>query len=195
MSTRRPRFTSRMNRASNAVLEFVMRPLRWLSPNTRFLLGFALIVTTTTLLLFNSYTRVPAEFYRAGDVVRRTVIAPEDIGGVDIKDWVAEKERLRLATIKNTPPVFNFDPTRSEHAAQSFRAAWEDLQHQSEERAGAKREMRWTGEGVTEKARVEIGRTLGSRHVDNNEVERLAGLLRETGERYIYDDQDAERLK
>src|SRR5215210_1618024 len=173
MSTRRPRFTSRMNRASNAVLEFVMRPLQWLSPNTRFLLGFALIVTTTTLLLFNSYTRVPAEFYRAGDVVRRTVIAPEDIAGVDIKDWVAEKERLRLAAINNTPPVFNFDPTRSESAAQSFRAAWEDLQRQAGSRGGAgKHELKWSGEGVTPEARVHIGQVLGSRHLDNSDLER-----------------------
>ncbi|HEX8142648.1 MAG TPA: HDIG domain-containing protein [Pyrinomonadaceae bacterium] len=195
MSTRRPRFNSRLSRASNALLAFVMRPLQWLSADARFAIGFALIISVTTLLLLNSYSRVPAEFYREGDVVRRTVIAPEDIAGVDIKDWVAEKERLRLEAIKNAPPVFNFDPTRSESAAQSFRAAWEDLQHQADERAGAKHEMRWSGEGVTEKARIEIGRTLGSRRVDNGEVERLAGLLRETGERYIYDDQDAERLK
>src|ERR1043165_1392353 len=135
MSTRRPRFTSRMTTVRNRVLEFVMRPLSWLSPATRFALGFALIVITTALLLINSYTRVPAEFYREGDVVRRTVIAPEDIAGVDIKDWSAEKERLRVAAINNTPPVFNFDPTRSENAAQSFRAAWEDLRNQAEARA------------------------------------------------------------
>jgi cyclic-di-AMP phosphodiesterase PgpH len=195
MSKRRPRFTSRMNRASNAVLEFVMRPLQWLSPTARFVLGFALIVTTTTVLLFNSYTRVPAEFYREGDVVRRTVIAPEDIAGVDIKDWVAEKERLRQAAVNNTPPVFILDPTRSENAAQSFRAAWENLQNQLEVRDSTKREPKWTGEGVTDKARVEIARALAGRRVEHSELERLIALLRETGDRYIYDDQDAERLK
>ncbi|HEY6189345.1 MAG TPA: HDIG domain-containing metalloprotein [Pyrinomonadaceae bacterium] len=197
MSTRRPRFTSPMNRASNAVLEFVTRPLRWLSPNMRFALGFAVIVTTTALLLLNSYSRVPAEFYREGDVVRRTVIAPEDIAGVDIKDWVAEKERLRVAAINNTPPVFNFDPMRSESAAQSFRAAWEDLQRQAGERGNSsgKRDLKWSGEGVTEEVRATIGQALSSHHLDNSEMERPMALLRQTGERYIYDDQDAERLK
>jgi cyclic-di-AMP phosphodiesterase PgpH len=195
MSTRRPRFTSPLDRARNAVLAVVMRPLHLLSPTTRFLLGFAVIVLTTTLLLFNSYTRVPAEFYREGDVVRRTVVAPEDIAGVDIKDWVAEKERLRQAAINNTPPVFNFDPTRSENAAQSFRAAWQNLQSQIEIRDATKREPKWNGEGVTEKSSAEIGRALASRRVDVNDLDRLTALLRETGDRYIYDDQDAERLK
>ncbi|HVG33423.1 MAG TPA: HDIG domain-containing protein [Pyrinomonadaceae bacterium] len=194
MSTRRPRFTSRMTTVRNRVLEFVMRPLAWLSPATRFALGFALIVLITTLLLVNSYTRVPAEFYREGDVVRRTVIAPEDIAGVDIKDWSAEKERLRVAAINNAPPVFNFDPTRSENAAQTFRAAWEDLRNQADARATSKKEPQWNGEGVTEKARPEIARALLSHRIENNDLERLMGLLRETGDRYIYDDQDAERL-
>lgn len=194
MSTRRPRFTSRMTTVRHRVLEFVMRPLDWLSPATRFAIGFALIVIVTTLLLVNSYTRVPAEFYREGDVVRRTVIAPEDIAGVDIKDWSAEKERLRLAAINNAPPVFNFDPTRSENAAQTFRAAWEDLRNQAAARAANKKEPQWNGEGVTEKARTEIARALLSHRMENNDLERLMGLLRETGDRYIYDDQDAERL-
>jgi cyclic-di-AMP phosphodiesterase PgpH len=194
MSTRRPRFTSRMTTVRYRVLEFVMRPLALLSPATRFALGFALIVLITTLLLVNSYTRVPAEFYREGDVVRRTVIAPEDIAGVDIKDWSAEKERLRAAAINNAPPVFNFDPTRSENAAQTFRAAWEDLRNQGEARAANKKEAQWNGEGVTEKARGEIARALLSHRLENNDLERLMGLLRETGDRYIYDDQDAERL-
>ncbi|HYY58275.1 MAG TPA: HDIG domain-containing protein [Pyrinomonadaceae bacterium] len=174
-----------------------MLPLhRWLSPTTRFALGFALIVVTTTLLLLNSYTRVPAEFYREGDVVRRTVIAPEDIAGVDIKDWSAEREKGRAAAINNTPPVFSFDPTRSENAAQSFRAAWEDLQLQAGARdATVKKEPRWSGEGVTENSRAEIARALLSRHSSDDDLERVTGLLRETGDRYIYDDGDAERLK
>lgn len=194
MSTRRPRFTSRLTRARNALIEFVMRPLGWLSPGMRFVLGFALVVCVTTLLLLNTYTRVPAEFYREGDVVRRTVIAPEDIAGVDIKEWVAEKEKLRTAAINSAPLVFNFDPTRSENAAQSFRAAWEDLQKQSGAQAGGRNEAKWSGEGVAETSRVEIARALLSRRLEKSDLDRLTGLLRETGDRYIYNDQDAERL-
>ena len=177
------------------MLELLARPTHLLSPSTRFGLGFLLIVVVTTLLLVNTYTRVPAEFYRAGDVVRRTVIAPEDIAGVDIKEWSAEKERLRIAAINNTPPVFNFDPTRSENAAQQFRAAWEDLRNQAETRAANRKEPRWSGEGVAEKMRPDIARALLSRRLDDSDLERLMRLLRETGDRYIYDDQDAELLK
>jgi hypothetical protein len=184
-----------MKRARDAALRFVTLPLQWLSPTTRFALGFALIVVVTTLLLLNSYTRVPAEFYREGDVVRRTVIAPEDIAGVDIKDWSAEREKARAAAVNKTPPVFSFDPTRSENAVQSFRAAWEDLERQAEAGDAGRKEPRWVGEGVTETSRVEIARALISHRWADGDLERVTALLRETGDRYIYDDQDVERLK
>jgi membrane protein implicated in regulation of membrane protease activity len=47
----RPRFTSRMTRARNAVLGVVLRPFRWFSPATQLVLGFIFLVVVTTLLL------------------------------------------------------------------------------------------------------------------------------------------------
>ena len=47
----RPRFTSRMTRARNAVLGVVLRPFRWFSATTQLVLGFTFLVVATTLLL------------------------------------------------------------------------------------------------------------------------------------------------
>ncbi len=51
MRDRRPRFTSRLDTARNAVFKVVIRPFMWLSPATRFGVGFASLVIVTTLLL------------------------------------------------------------------------------------------------------------------------------------------------
>ena len=47
----RPRFTSRLTRARNAVLGVVLRPFRWFSPTTQFVFGFTFMVVVTTPLL------------------------------------------------------------------------------------------------------------------------------------------------
>src|SRR5207244_2934197 len=47
----RPRFTSRLTRARNAVLDVVLRPFRWFSPTIQFVFGFTFMVVVTTLLL------------------------------------------------------------------------------------------------------------------------------------------------
>lgn len=47
----RPRFTTRLTRVRNAVLGVVLRPVRWFSPATQFILGFALLVVVTSALL------------------------------------------------------------------------------------------------------------------------------------------------
>jgi putative nucleotidyltransferase with HDIG domain len=56
----RPRFTSRLGNARKALLGTVFRPLRWFSPTTQFIVGFALLVAITTLLL----SRSPFDFNR-----------------------------------------------------------------------------------------------------------------------------------
>jgi putative nucleotidyltransferase with HDIG domain len=50
----RPRFTSKLSKARNAALGTALRPLRWFSPTTQFIIGFALLVAITTLLLSRS---------------------------------------------------------------------------------------------------------------------------------------------
>ena len=47
----RPRFTSKLTKARNAVLGVVLRPFRWFSPSTQLVIGFATLVLATTLLL------------------------------------------------------------------------------------------------------------------------------------------------
>lgn len=50
----RPRFTSKLSKARDAVLGTLLRPLRWFSPTTQFITGFAFLVAITTLLLSRS---------------------------------------------------------------------------------------------------------------------------------------------
>lgn len=47
----RPRITSQIDEIRNAVLGAVLRPLRWFSPATRFVIGFAGLSILTTLVL------------------------------------------------------------------------------------------------------------------------------------------------
>ena len=47
----RPRFTSRLDNIRNAVVGVLLRPVRWFSPRTQFVLGFTFLVISTTLLL------------------------------------------------------------------------------------------------------------------------------------------------
>src|SRR6266849_1545338 len=47
----RPLFTSKLTDVRNAVLGLVLRPCNWFSPASQFLIGFVLLVASTTLLL------------------------------------------------------------------------------------------------------------------------------------------------
>jgi hypothetical protein len=191
----RQRFTSPINRARNVVLHHLMRPFRGLSPTTRFYIGFALLVVSTTLLLANTFARTPVEDYKEGEVVRRTVIAPADIPGIDITETDKRKHAAREAT----RPVFNLDPARAASDAQSFRAAWEDLQKQVEARGAGKVDPAWSGSvSATEEetpTRRAIARAIIAHRFDANDLERLTRMLRETGEGYIYEDNEAGSLK
>src|SRR5712692_5048354 len=181
---RRPRFTTPLTIARDAFVRYVVRPLDVFPPNVRFLIGFAFLVVVTALLLFSNYSSGFSENYKEGEVVKATVVAPADINTVDI----GETERKRIAARETTRPVFNFDSTRRESSAQSFRAAWEDLRKLSEDRNPGL--PTWTGEGGAAVARAII-----AHHFDSAELERLTGLIREIGGGYIYDDNDANRLK
>ncbi|HJU53984.1 MAG TPA: hypothetical protein VJ715_05410, partial [Pyrinomonadaceae bacterium] len=188
--SRRQRFNSPLDRARNAVLGFLFRPFSRFRPRTRFFIFYGLFVVVTTLLLVNANSRVSVENYRDGDVVRRTVIAPADISVPDL----AETEKRREAAREATRPVFAFDPTRAESSAQSFRAAWEDLQKQTAQAGGnsnARKELKWTGPAGT----VAVAEAIAAHRFDPVELERLTRILRETSEGYIYEDGDAEYLK
>jgi cyclic-di-AMP phosphodiesterase PgpH len=185
MTSRRPRFKTRFNAVRNLASRYIVNPLNWFSPRTRYSIGFALLILTTTLLLVNTRSRVNIEPYKPGDVVVRTVIAPADIEGVD----VTETERQRAAARTSVLPVFRYDPTAGEKAAERFRAAWEDLQKQVEQKTGAANPPKWNGEGDPDLAQI-----IASRRFDPTDLVRVTQLLRNTGDRYVYDDRDAEFL-
>src|SRR5262244_3944204 len=123
----RPRFKTPLSRARDAAVQYAVRPFEYFSPRTRTIIGVSFLIIITTLLLSRNYWSSFAEEYKEGDVVTRTVVSPADITTIDI----AETEKRRDAAREATRPVFNYDSTRTENSAQSFRAAWEDLKKQS----------------------------------------------------------------
>ena len=182
----RPRFETPLTRARDAVARYLVRPLNVLPPRARLFVGYAFLVLVTTALLMSGYSSGFAEDYNEGDVVRRNVVAPSDINTINI----AETERRRAAARESTRPIFNFDSTRAASSAQSFRAAWEDLKQQVENKTATNKTPAWSGEGGAPVARAII-----AHNFDAAQLDRLSTLLRRLGDEYIYDDADAERLK
>lgn len=180
----RPRFTTPFSRVRDLAAQWVVRPFKVFEPRTRFLIGFAFLVAVTAPLLVSNYSSGFPEDYREGDVIRGSVVARADTSGVDI----VETERRRNAARQATRPIFNFDSTRGESSARSFRAAWEDLQRQYESRTPA-RALNWSGDGG-----AGVARAIASHNFSDDDLNRLAALIRETGDKYIYDDAEADRL-
>ena len=160
----RPRFKTRSSQARDQLLAYVMRPLTVFHPRTRFLIGCAILVTLTTLLLVTNYSSGFSESYKEGEVLARDIVSPADITAVD----EAETERRRVAARESARAVFNYDSTRAETSVQALRADWDDLQEK-------------------------IAPDKSSSSDDN--LERLASIIRDIGAGYIFDDNDAERLK
>ncbi|MCM3901091.1 MAG: HDIG domain-containing protein [Pyrinomonadaceae bacterium] len=182
----RPRFTTPLSRARDAFARYLVRPFELFQPRTRLLVGFAFLVIVTTLLLLSGYSSGFSEEYKEGEIVRRTVVAPADITTTDI----LETEKRRAVARESTRPVFNFDSTRGASSAQSFRAAWEDLEHQVGSKTAGNKAPTWRGEGGSAVAHAIIAHGF-----DDAELERLTSLIREIGDGYIYDDGDSDRLR
>ena len=182
----RPRFETPLTRARDSLARYLVRPLRLLPPRARFFVGYALLVVVTTLLLVSGYSSSFAEDYKEGEIVRRNVVAPADINTLDI----AETERRRAAARERTRSVFNYDSTRAASSSQSFRAAWEDLKQQAENKNTAKKTPSWSGEGGAPVARAIIAHDF-----DAVQLDRLTAMLRRIADDYIYNDGDADRLK
>lgn len=177
----RPRFTTPFSRARDTFLQYVMRPFKALEPRTRFLLGFALLIAVTVPLLFTNYSTGFSADYREGEVIRGTVVANTDVSSIDI----SETERRRNAARDAIRPTFNFDSTRGESSARSFRAAWEDLRKQVESTKPVK-DLTWNGIGGVGISRLNA--------LSEEDVNQIGKLIREVGDKYIYDDAEAERL-
>ena len=181
---RRPRFTTPLTIARDALVRYVIRPLDVFSPKVRFLIAFTSLVVVTALLLFTNYSSGYAEEYKEGEVVKATVVSPTNIASIDL----GETGRKRAAARESARPIFNFDSTRGESSAQSFRAAWEDLKKQTEGRGTT--QPSWTGEGG-----AAVAQTIIAHRFDSAALEQLSALIREIGDAYIYDDNDSNRIK
>ncbi|MCU1266659.1 MAG: putative metal-dependent phosphohydrolase [Acidobacteria bacterium] len=181
---RRPRFTTPLTRLRDTLVKNVIRPLDVFSPEVRLLIGFSLLIVTTSLLLFTNYSSAFYANYKDGEVVKATVVSPSDVTTIDI----AETERRRDAAREATRPVFFLDSTRGESSAQSFQAAWDELRMDAER--NQRKPGEWNGEGGAAVARVII-----AHRFDPEALDRLTALIREIGEGYIYDDSDARHMK
>lgn len=180
----RPRFTTPVSRARDAVLNYVVGPFKVFTPRTRLIIGFVVLVVLTVGLLVSNYSSGYSQDYREGEVIRGNVVARSDVNGFDI----VETERRRDAARSATRSIFNFDSTRSESAARSFRAAWENLRSQSET-AGKGKPLTWGGEGG-----AGVARAIAVHDFNEDDLNRLTTLIRETGDKYVYDDAESERL-
>ncbi len=180
----RPRFKTPLSQARDKLVAYAIRPLMVFEPRTRFLIGSSILVFLTTILLLSTYSAGFTANYTEGEVLTRAIIVPADISTVDL----AETEKKKAAAREATRPVFNFDSSRAETSVQSFRAGWEELKRQTS--SGQNRPPYWTGEGGPAVARAII-----SHNFDEADLDRLTSIIREIGASYIYDDNDADRLK
>jgi putative nucleotidyltransferase with HDIG domain len=180
----RPRFTTPLSQARDKLVGYAIRPFKVFEPRTRLFIGYGLLVLVTTLLLISNYRSEFSEAYKEGDVVTRTIIAPADITTLDVTETERRKEAAREATRR----IFNFDSSRAESSAQSFRAGWEDLKKQAASRQN--KPQLWDGEGGAAAKRAII-----AHNFNKDDLDRITGIIREIGSGYIYDDNDAERLK
>src|SRR6476620_2102949 len=180
----RPRFKTPFSSARDTALDYLLRPFKVFKPRTRLLIGFSFLVAITVPLLITSYSSGYSQDYREGEVIRGNVVARSDVNGFDI----AETERRRNAARQATRPILNFDSTRGESSARSFRAAWEDLRSQTAAKPAGKA-LTWSGDGG-----AGVARALAAHNFDEDDLNQLAALIRETGDKYIYDDAEADRL-
>jgi putative nucleotidyltransferase with HDIG domain len=179
----RPRFTTPISRARDAAVQFAVRPFKVFEPRTRLVIGFVFLMVITVPLLISNYSSGYAQDYREGEIIRGNVVARADVNGFDI----AETERRRDAARQATRSVFNFDSTRGESSARSFRAAWEDLKNQTAANTG--KTPAWNGDGG-----AGVVRAITAHNFDEGALSLLATYIRETGDKHIYDDAEGDRL-
>ena len=178
MKSRRPRFTSPMSSARDAVLRVLQAPLSLLSPTLQFAIGFSFLVGITSLLLFRPSTAPTFEAYNEGDVVRSNIVAPADIlAGVDAAE-TARRQNLARDAVR---PIFRFDSKQAEASARSFREAWESLKTQAAGGNQGQGQLSWPGgNGDDQVVAALVAHAFNSRDLDT-----VTGIIRETVDGYI----------
>lgn len=178
----RPRFKTPFSAARDKLLGYALRPLMVFEPRTRFIIACCALVILTTLLLINISSGF-SDNYKEGEVLNKTIVVPADLTTVD----VVETERRKAAAREGTRPVFNFDSSRAETSAQSFRASWEALKKQD---GTTQASNLWSGVGGKT-----ITSAIAAHKFNETDLNQLITIIREIGGGYIYDDADTERLK
>jgi putative nucleotidyltransferase with HDIG domain len=187
--------------ATRNLLALTLGPiLRWFRPATRFLIGFFALAILTTLLLARTRSALTsAEVYLEGDIARADVIAPADITFEDTRETALRSDAVR----RDTPPVWNYDPTQIESAVQSFRTSWATLKQQAEARGAAnnnasnqnnqhERELVWPGAGADSQS---VARAVAAHNFDAATLELLTHMMRDAGGLYVFDERDAEQIR
>jgi putative nucleotidyltransferase with HDIG domain len=177
----RPRFTTPLSQARDRLARYVIRPFDAFQPQTRLYIGFGGVVLITTLLLFSNISIGPTQQYEEGDVVSRSLISPADITTTDIPETEKRKNLAR----ESTRPVFNYDSTRAETSAQSFRALWNQLKNQQTSAVDNSRDNSNAG----------LVSALKAHNFDESQLERITALIHSTGQGYIVDDSQLDRLR
>lgn len=195
---RRPRFKSPFTEARDRALRAVTLPFRKLPPTTGFLVGFFALAVLTTLLLARMHSAMgSADVYQEGEVVRADVTAPADITAENSRQSDASRTAARV----NTPPVWDYDPARTEAAVQSFRTSWVTLRQQAAARelsnsngsnANSQREFAWPGQAPDKQA---VARAIAAHNFDAGALETLTRMMSDFAGAYVYDERDASELK
>ncbi len=193
MSKQSQELRSPMAKRITGISERLLGPLRSLSPNQRFWIGFALLSLTTTVLIYNPWWRNIDQGYREGDIAREAVISPADIYFVDEAATENEREAARSAIT----PIFSFEQRRADEAVQSFRSAWELMQRRSEAayssngaNSNSSSNLTWSGAGGDGVAKI-----FTSRRFSSNELESVARVIRENAGGDIFGDQDLQYMQ
>jgi cyclic-di-AMP phosphodiesterase PgpH len=169
------------------LMEIASRPLRVLSPDQRFWIGFAVACLVTTLLIHNPLWRAGAESaYQEGEIARESIVSPADIYFVDEQ----ETDKLRAAAAESVKPIFRYESNKAEQAVQRFVSSWEKFQRGTEanvknSNAESGSNSPWIGTN-----NAEIDKTFASRTFSRNEIDVVRTALREASEGYIYDDAE-----
>jgi hypothetical protein len=179
MNQRRASLTSPLERAFKQAQAFALRPFARLSPATREVIGFCVLVAATMLLLARPAQQTAFETYNEGDVVRRTVTAPSDLRVPD----EAETERRRQKARETQLPVFIYDATAGETAVKKFRDAWLTLQRQK----GEGKKPEWTAAGGS----PALVAAVAAHGFSGDALERTQRIMGDVAERQIYDDAEA----
>ncbi|MGH7784166.1 MAG: hypothetical protein ACREO5_10045, partial [Candidatus Binatia bacterium] len=190
MSKRIQDLTPAVTKWRKRIFEGFWKPLKLLSPDQRFWVGFAFLCIVTTLLVYNPFWRSAGEqTYKEGDISRENIIAPADIYFTDD----AATDRKRTEAKDAIKPIFRYESNNSEQAVQQFLSSWEKLQRHGGDspadskpsNSDARSETHWTGAGGSD-----VGKILAARPFSRNELEAVESALREAAEGYIYDDSE-----